>query len=282
MLMTDSLATTVYSFPETQTAVYASAKDRPIFGGVRGLDIDMDWVLHQVNFWRYHMTREEECTLYHTFKNLHDEETPKFWTKQLREGHFELGCQWKGSYAFVERDDILDIRAGRNSEEVFPDEFNSELETGTFQHMKLNIIEKSLYTWPPLFEKHLNSLRKPETHAKTRAQHRCASPNPTADIKSRSFRFDGGGHDNYEDFLADGWLNPLPPQQGVPGWQRMTMMKYFLQENDTIDIEALWAYEGVVLPGGQLMLGRWWSPSDGTGDSMYSGPFILWCVDPQD
>ena len=60
----------------------------------------------------------------------------------------------------------------------------------------------------------------------------------------------------------------------------MTMMKYF-QDPTTgaIDQGALWAYEGVVLPGGQIMLGRWWSPADGLGNQMYSGPFILWCVD---
>ena len=60
----------------------------------------------------------------------------------------------------------------------------------------------------------------------------------------------------------------------------MTMMKYFEDPSDgSIDMSALWAYEGVVLPGGQMMLGRWWSPGDGLGRDMYSGPFILWCVD---
>lgn len=44
-----------------------------------------------------------------------------------------------------------------------------------------------------------------------------------------------------------------------------------------IDPDALWAYEGVVLPGGQVIVGRWWS-ADATHDreNMYSGPFILW------
>jgi len=42
------------------------------------------------------------------------------------------------------------------------------------------------------------------------------------------------------------------------------MMKYFIDENGVWDDEALWAYEGVVLPGGQIILGRWWSPEDYT------------------
>lgn len=57
----------------------------------------------------------------------------------------------------------------------------------------------------------------------------------------------------------------------------MTMMKYWKDEHGVMDFNSLWAYEGVVLPGGMVMLGRWWHPSD-DGDE-YSGPFIFWNVD---
>jgi len=61
----------------------------------------------------------------------------------------------------------------------------------------------------------------------------------------------------------------------------------------TMDQDALWAYEGIVIPGGEIIVGRWWSadeedpgvgiggmpvPADGGGDC-YSGPFMFWCVD---
>lgn len=51
---------------------------------------------------------------------------------------------------------------------------------------------------------------------------------------------------------------------------------------DYMDTEALWAYEGVVLPGGEIIAGRWWSPQDeDAGDEeLYSGPFMFWCCDP--
>jgi hypothetical protein len=62
--------------------------------------------------------------------------------------------------------------------------------------------------------------------------------------------------------MALGWLNPLPPQQGIPGWQRITFMKHFNEDlNDPMD-DNLWAYEGVVLPGGRIILGRWWFASE--------------------
>lgn len=109
-----------------------------------------------------------------------------------------------------------------------------------------------------------------------------------------------------ESFLASGHVSTLPPQQGIPGWQRFTMMKYFCPEEiedpdqyDQVDIadaaaqlgdDGLWAYEGVVLPGGNIVVGRWWSPSTGDGlglerpdeeddEGVYCGPFLWWCVD---
>jgi hypothetical protein len=94
-----------------------------------------------------------------------------------------------------------------------------------------------------------------------------------------SFRFKGEGVDAKEGFLASGYFNSISPQQGIPGWQRMTMMKYWADEDTgEIDYSSLWAYEGVVLPGGMIMLGRWWHPNPDT-TSEYSGPFIFWNVD---
>lgn len=98
---------------------------------------------------------------------------------------------------------------------------------------------------------------------------------------SASRRLEGAGYDD-EDFFSAGWINPLPAQHNIPGFKRLTMMKFFQDENGLVDIDALWAYEGVVLPGDQIIVGRWWSPDDASANgrrSMYSGPFILWNVD---
>lgn len=42
---------------------------------------------------------------------------------------------------------------------------------------------------------------------------------------------------------------------------------------------AYWAYEGVVLPGGKIILGRWWSPMQDLEEINCIGPFIFWEVD---
>lgn len=146
-------------------------------------------------------------------------------------------------------------------------------------------------------------------------------------------QFSGVGNDA-EPFHCSGILHPLPPQHEIPGWYRISMMKYFdpLAQPDTmppqsdstwapfhsppsegnapyvpyvpykpsepagedynvsdmwqVDDDAqvnagCWAYEGVVLPGGMIMLGRWWSPMDDTGLKRCMGPFIFWNVDKE-
>jgi len=162
----------------------------------------------------------------------------------------------------------------------------------TFQDMNINAGEEAIqrlrlefpeekmfdFPWPRLFEYFLKSLPKnepPKPKRMTRAQHRKEMSEEDIELQDMSqyknLRFIGNGYDD-ETFLSSGWLNPLPPQQGIPGWQRVTMMKYFVDPiTGHMDDDALWAYEGVVLPGGQIMVGRWWSPEVGVSESDVSG-----------
>lgn len=138
-------------------------------------------------------------------------------------------------------------------------------------------------------------------------------------------RFTGTGYDA-EPYLCVGIVHALPPQHDIPGWQRVTLMKYFdpspppsfssfspsisppttitnqtdkdkewsgnnfsaSSSNDKTDRTAehehedndngCWAYEGIVLPGGMCMLGRWWSPAEEGDERMCTGPFVFWDV----
>ena len=169
-------------------------------------------------------------------------------------------------------------------------------------------------------------------------------------------QFSGFGTDA-DRFECNGILHPLPPQNGIPGWHRITMLKYFPSDlvsdagtpsasspnhpssakgddasndedtkssspassqshssqssasstssisppvnwpspaaftpingnyatqmtPDDVDIDnSCWAYEGVVLPGGKIMLGRWWSPTQDADEFLCMGPFIFWEVE---
>lgn len=148
-------------------------------------------------------------------------------------------------------------------------------------------------------------------------------------------QFSGTGTD-CSAYNFNGILHPLLPQQGIPGWQRLSMMKYtapqpttpsqttssspsspqstmppssspstaspastssslpslsqgtqnvtFGPPEDEPDLHVdgeTWAYEGIVLPGGAIILGRWWSPLDDE-DRRSTGPFIFWNVPDED
>lgn len=108
-------------------------------------------------------------------------------------------------------------------------------------------------------------------------QHSKLDPNRTKNIQLK-----GWGEDLEDTFFATGWLNALPSQWGIPGWQRVTFMKHFEEDTMNLTRDNLWAYEGVVLPGGKFIIGRWWYASDEvdiTND--YNGPFILWAVEEE-
>lgn len=111
--------------------------------------------------------------------------------------------------------------------------------------------------WPRMFENFLHSVgNTAEPPQKT--QGRSKPKVSTGDPKMKNIQFMGQGEDLEDDFNALGWLNPLPPQQGIPGWMRITFMKHFMDDLDSEEQDNLWAYEGVVLPGGRIILGRWW------------------------
>lgn len=269
-----------YGFPYAQSMVYANNVTTPIIFGPSGLDVNMQWLLRNIQYWRCHLIHEGEV-LRPAFEALKELDRPHWWVSELSQGTQPLGGKWKGSYAFVDREEIDMIRGGLHHEEAILDQLNGEEDPDhAFQELNLNASDESQRSWPPVFESHLQSLTMPASRARTRAQRSSNADSESNPINfaTQSLRFQGGGQDSSENFFADGWLNPLPPQHGIPGWQRITMMKYFV-ENGNIDMDALWAYEGIMLPGGRLMVGRWWCPSDGYGQRMYSGPFILWNVD---
>jgi hypothetical protein len=61
------------------------------------------------------------------------------------------------------------------------------------------------------------------------------------------------------------------------------MMKFYTRmENgqEVYDPNQVWAFEGCVLPGARIVVGRWWdSLSDPNASTTLSGPFLWWNVD---
>ena len=75
-----------------------------------------------------------------------------------------------------------------------------------------------------------------------------------------------------------GRVQALPPQRNIPGFHRIEMMKYFQNRASPNDL-SIWCYERCVLPGGHIMVGRWWTSSLlGDLQPFEVGPFIYWNV----
>jgi hypothetical protein len=261
-------------FIRDQHAVYKSVAREPI---LRGLTVNVHWALHAINFFSWHASAILNLPgpfSFH-FSQLSFEELPKLWREPLAHANpKKLGRVWKGTYAFIERDEVNTLRT-TCSRHGFDDQNISN--GNPIQTMKMwvpgiqdNVPSNCTYT--PKFEQYL--------HTFTKLRHPLYSGDEDVQkALAETYGYEALGFDE-EDFYATGYITPLPPQRGIPGFQRITMMKYFKDKRtDKVDMNALWAYEGVILPGGQMIVGRWWAPEAVPESQQYSGPFILWCVD---
>ena len=123
-----------------------------------------------------------------------------------------------------------------------------------------------------------------------------------ADPKLHSLPFHGRGTDGDQRVMFEvvGNIYALPEQAGIPGWQHISFMKFCPRSDgreknfawtkyesfddfQEEDIE-LWAYEGIMIPGNNVIIGRWFAadgPRPGVDEvCLYeTGPSLLWCTD---
>jgi hypothetical protein len=254
------------SHDESQKAVYAPTNLAPIYLGDKLNEVNMEWCLHCFNFFQYYMTNRDASQLYEAMYDMGDEDKPSVWREPLQTGSKPLTGAWKGTYAYLNPPDIKRIREyatgkqpARAGDEIFID---SNVEDGNIQSIHFDFhTDMSAAKWPDAAEERLHSHRE-TLFDQTRAQHTKRSKTDPNGEASRNIHITGFGEDGDDFFFMTGWLNPLPDQYGIPGWQRITLMKHFQEELDLTDSENHWAYEGVVLPGGRIIVGRWWYASD--------------------
>ena len=186
-----------------------------------------------------------------------------------------------------------------------------------FKTLELEFTPAECAPWPQVFEDHLHSIPQPSflenllNHHESRIE-RAKELHPWEIIDGERSHFDpkaigtstaakleegrdflpfiGTGVDD-RPFRCSGIVHALPMVQGIPGWQRITFMKYFTGADpasltdpyyppfyNVNEDSPHWAYEGVVLPGGHMMLGRWWNPMERSDKRKCTGPFIFWNV----
>ncbi|KAF1930806.1 uncharacterized protein M421DRAFT_58030 [Didymella exigua CBS 183.55] len=273
----DNLKHHVFAIEQLQRAAYASTNKAPIYEGLKLTDVNMEWIMKCLDFFRYHMMNRETFTLADAMEDLSALQKPTAWQEPLRNGALPLSKHWKGTYSFLDPKEQTKLRAlpdDDDSDTYFSDK---NIDEGKIQSLELDFEPKRQLKWPKLFEQRLNSLR--ETSEPDMPQCRSKAKYSV----NANLQFTGTGMDLEDDFHAIGWLNALPDQCGIPGWQRITFMKHFAEDLDDVDSDNLWAYEGVVLPGGRIIVGRWWFASETVNyRDDYNGPFILWAAEPDE
>jgi hypothetical protein len=100
----------VFGVEESQRIVYMSTNSAPIYQGPSKTNINMEWVLHCMHFFRHHMMNDEVATLHQAIDDLPPRQKPSAWQEPLRRGSYVLGNHWKGTYAFLDAPEIHKLR----------------------------------------------------------------------------------------------------------------------------------------------------------------------------
>ena len=84
----------------SQFAVYRHPDESPMFNFGDKSQVSISLLLHIANFFKHHMTRKDENTLYDLFSQLEEHEKPKAWKSRLHQGDGapRPGRHWKGTY----------------------------------------------------------------------------------------------------------------------------------------------------------------------------------------
>lgn len=140
--------------------------------------------------------------------------------------------------------------------------------------------QSSSFEWPEKWEQIVCS--DPFLQLNNRQGNRASPRSKTKEVKKPQVKqFWGTCRGKSGHFF--GRLHAMTPQRGIHGFQRLTMIKFYTKMEDdeeVYDPNQVWAFEGCVLPGARIVVGRWWeSLSDPNDIETLSGPFLWWNVD---
>jgi hypothetical protein len=111
----------IFALEESQYAVYMPTKRAPIYLDPTLTDVNMEWTLHCLNFFRHHMMNEDAQTLFDKIDELGAAQKPSAWREPLRQGARALSCNWKGTYSFLENGEQQRLRTQKPGEELYID-----------------------------------------------------------------------------------------------------------------------------------------------------------------
>ncbi|KAH9222638.1 hypothetical protein DL95DRAFT_505701, partial [Leptodontidium sp. 2 PMI_412] len=264
-------------FDISQYQAYSTAKLQPVFTGLYKQVVNIRWLLHVVNFFKFHLKSDGEGLLEHEYRILEHDEFPQFWTGHIKGGTQPLARHWKGVHMYMEENTLASLRGWDGQKSVVHTDSLDGNESFEDMDVFFDTADKPpSYVWPENFEALLGSNPFEDPAQQRRAKRAKVSMDSTPGVKQfwGSCRGSQRGH-------VYGRVHALTTQQGFHGFQRLTMMKYYTKQDanghDIYDPFQAWCYEGCVLPGGRLIVGRWWSAlGDPNSSTTNSGPFLWW------
>ncbi|QSZ35260.1 hypothetical protein DSL72_008129 [Monilinia vaccinii-corymbosi] len=280
---------TISHFDLSQLEVYASPAQQPIFLGRWKNDLNVRWCLHVANFFKFHLKAGNgEGLLAHAYADLPRNQLPQPWLGRLKSGTQQLGSHWKGAYFYVHTGELARMRQAGDDTDSGP--YSDELDGGeSFQDISLFFDTQKFgqQHWPGSWEKVLQS--DPFSNAAPEPAHHGSRRNTRSRKEIKKAKeipsppgvkyFYGSSHDSSTTAHFYGAVHGIPPQHGIPGFQRVTIMKFFPDEMGNYDPGQSWGYEGCVLPGGRIIIGRWFDARSDSDIDVMSGPFVFWNVD---
>lgn len=108
-------------FEHSQQQAYLSSQKQPLFLGERKQYINFTWLRHTINFFRHHFINENDGLLAQYLSELQPDELPSGWTTKIENGVQELGTYWKGTYAYIDHNEIEALRKGKPGTRYFSD-----------------------------------------------------------------------------------------------------------------------------------------------------------------
>ncbi|KAI6708363.1 hypothetical protein JHW43_009103 [Diplocarpon mali] len=269
----------VNHFDISQYHAYSRPCSQPICTGFFKQDVNVRWLLHVVNFFKYHFKSEGEGLMAHDYKELEVDQLPQFWVGNIKAGTQPLARHWKGAYMYMENSSLASLRNWDGKKSIIHQDALDGNESFQDIDMFFDNVQNSHYKWPQDWERILcsNPFEDPEQLRRAKRHNVPTNQRPGVRQFWGSCRGSRRGH-----FF--GRVHALTLQQGFHGFQRISMMKFYTQvdqnEDHVYDSAQVWAYEGVVLPGGRIIVGRWWPARDDPNNvDTTSGPFIWWNVD---
>ncbi|KAI9844218.1 MAG: hypothetical protein M1837_005724 [Sclerophora amabilis] len=247
----------VHHFEISQQTVYAPMTQIQLYIGNTANFVNLGLLNHILNFFKYHLTVVHEGELYHLLKRLEEKSKPSGWPHILSQTLSSMNQNWIGQSGRLEYHDLLRMRSVNRSNGL--NAHDNYIYSDIFSESAFEELEISMG----------DDIEFPEIHRMCDA---VEIDSPVGEY----IRLAGSGIDS-RDFRIEGRLYSLPEQQEIPGWQRVVFARWHPDEDPELPITPYWIYEGCILPGGEIMLGRWYAPSSSDWPEYFdSGPFIYW------